>query len=743
MITCIKERVILTAENAAPQFRQTEQSISLRKHTMACQILYRHTAGKPSGHLALRSDKLASTENVYVNVLQSARASGLTEFPVPTVLFNDHNSLCSVGGTICEDDHVFGLSCAKHYGGIFVPPFCGIIHQFMRENIVASGDFELATDSHTRYGALGAIGIGEGGGEMVKQLLGQPYCIPEPEVVAVRLRGRLSHGVGPHDVALALIKVVYGSGFVKNKILEFIGEGISNLSIDQRFDIDTMCTETAAISTIWRTDDAVKEFFSIHGRVCDYASVVPRYPVCYDGLIEVDLSGIRPMIALPFHPSNAYTIEEFNANTEDLIAAVEQQAKETMAGFRLRDRIQNKRFVVRQGTVCGCAGGLYENLCAVASILENFSDIQSECRLHLYPASLAVSASLEEAGVTRKLLGAGAIMFPAYCGPCFGAQDIPCNNDMAIRHVTRNFPNREGSRPGEMQSACIAVMDARSIAATFCNGGRITGADTIDYVEKCPPYTFSKALYKVHIYEGWRKPRPETPILKGPNILDWPDFPAMQRHLLLQVSGVYPGTLTTDALLPSGEASAYRSNPERLSAYTLINTDPEYSIRAKKIRDFSEDSQPDSVLTGALRSAIKTFSLQRAEIHVGSVIVGDSIGDGSAREQATSSQRILGGCANLALEYCTSRYRSNLINWGLLPLLRSPGNEYITGDLLLLPDIRLCIRNGEQNIRAFLYRSGNWEEHILHMAPLLEEEREILLAGCLINYNRLPRHSEV
>lgn len=733
MITNWNTPVLLSAEDAAPRAPRAEER-ALRENSMAVQILRRHDTARGGGHLALFADKLASTENVYVNVLQSACASGFREFPVPTVLFNDHNSLCSVGGTICEDDHMYGLSCAKRYGGIFVPQFCGVIHQFMREQIVASGDFILATDSHTRYGALGAVGIGEGGGQMVKQLLRQPYCMEPPKVTAVRLKGAPPHGVGPHDIALALIKAVYPDGLVKNRFLEFIGEGISALSMDKRFNIDAMCTETSAISTIWKTDEKTAAFFQAHGRGEDYARMEPRYPVLYDGLLEVDLGQARPMIALPFHPSNAYTIEEFNANTEDILASVEKQAGETMPGFSLRDRVWDRRFHMRQGAVAGCAGGLYENLCAVSSILGKQNSGSSGCRLHLYPASLPILARMEETGVTRALTQAGATVFQSYCGPCFGTQDIPCSNDMALRHITRNFPNREGSRPGEGQSACVALMDARSIAATFLNGGELTGADSLDYVESWQDYRFDGELYARRVYNGWGRPQSGAEIFRGPNIVDWPVFDPLPPHLLLQVSGVYPGILTTDALLPSGEASAYRSNPERLAEYTLVNADPAYRERSKAIRSFQPDAR--NPLAAAFHSALEKFSLEREHLGVRSVIVGDAVGDGSAREQAASNQRILGGGANLAVEYCTSRYRSNLISWGLLPLLRPPEEVYCLNDILLLPNVRNHVRHGEEVLQALLWRGGAWEARLLRLPALQETERKILLAGCMMNYYR-------
>lgn len=736
MIASWNEPVLLSSEDAVPR-RPRAEEYALRENSMAYRILHKHNSAGRSGQLALFADKLASTENVYVNVLQSARASGFREFPVPTVLFNDHNSLCAIGGTVCEDDHMYGLSCAKRYGGIFVPQFCGVIHQFMREQMVASGDFILATDSHTRYGPLGAVGIGEGGGQMVRQLLRQPYYMKPPKITAVRLKGQLAHGVGPHDAALELIRAVYPNGLVKNRILEFIGGGISSLSMDKRFNLDAMCTETSAISTIWKTDGRTADFFEAHSRGKDFTRIAPRYPVLYDGLLELDLCQIRPMIALPFHPCNAYTIEEFNANTEDILSSVEKQAREMMPGLSLRDRVWDKRFHMRQGTVAGCAGGLYENLCAVSAILGQKDSGSSACRLHLYPASLPILARLEETGIAGQLTRAGASVFQACCGPCFGAQDIPCNHDMALRHVTRNFPNREGSRPGEGQGACVALMDARSVAATFMNGGAVTGADSVDYAENWPDYRFCGTLYTRRVFNGWGHPQPGEAIFQGPNIVDWPTFSPLPRHLLLQVSGTYPGILTTDALLPSGEASAYRSNPERLAEYTLINVDPGYRERAKVIRSFRPDSQ--NTLTAAFHHALEEFSLEEEELDVRSVIVGDAIGDGSAREQAASNQRILGGGANLAVEYCTSRYRSNLISWGILPLLREPEAEYRLGDILLLPNVREYIERGEQELQAFLRHGGEWKRIALRLPALQATEQKMLLAGCMLNYyQKLP-----
>lgn len=717
---------------------------TLRENTMAYRILRAHDRNDHTGMMALGMDALVSPDNVYVSIIQTARASGLEEFPLPFVLTNCHNSLCSIGGTINEDDHRFGYSCARRYGGIMVPTYQAVIHQFMREQMTGCGKMIMGSDSHTRYGALGTMSIGEGGGELVKQLLRQPYELRDPQVVGVHLTGKLPHGVGPHDVALSLAGALFARGTVKNKVLEFFGDGISALSMDLRMGIDAMTTELAALSSIWVTDERTEEFYRLHGRASDFTPLRPVYPVYYDGLVEVDLGAVRPMIALPFHPSNVCTIREFNENAREIIAGVEENGRKTMPKFSLQRHFTDNRFYLYQGAVAGCVGGLYENICAVNNILGTHPGIGADRSLHIFPASQSIYRRLTETGVASSLSGNGAILLQASCGPCFGVQDIPANNQMAMRHITRNFLNREGARPANGQGAGVALMDARSIAATICAGGLLTGADTVDYPESFPQYDFDAQLAHRQIYWGCGRADPTAEVEMGPNIADWPSFSALPEHLLLVVSGVYGGSVTTDELVPSGEASAYRSNPEKLAAFTLQNRDAGYYGRAKAIRDFSDryreedGAEAESTLAACCAALEKRLRCSHAAIEVGSVILCDRVGDGSAREQAASSQRVLGGRANIAVEYVTKRYCSNLINWGMLPLLTDMPLVLEPGECLLLRGIRTAITAGDSRIEAERVNEQGevLEVYKLRCPPLSEDERQLLLAGCLINRSR-------
>lgn len=711
--------------------------------TIAYRILKSHIKEEiGDGRLSLRFDALVSPDNVYTSIIQTARASGMKEFPVPYILTNCHSSLCAVGGTINEDDHRFGYTSCRRYGGIFVPPYRAVLHQFMREAVAKCGEMVLGSDSHTRYGALGTLGFGEGGGELAKQLLGQGYEIPAPEVVAVKLTGKPRKGVGPHDIALALVRALFPAGAVKNKILEFVGDGIQSLSMDFRLGIDAMTTECAALSSVWETDETVRTFFRMHGREQDWKELKPDKIAYYDDFVEVELDKIRPMIALPFHPSHAFTVKEFRENAETILAETEEIAQSTMPGYRLRDKLSNGELVVRQGEVAGCAGGLYENIRAAADILEGSEIDGASVRMNLYPASQPVYDSILKNDVAERLCRVGVQIFPAFCGPCFGVLDIPANNELSIRHITRNFPNREGSRPGAGQAASVALMDARSIAATMRNRGRLTGADEIDYCESGVPESYDPSIYQKQVYWGFGEADHETEIEMGPNIADWPEFGPLSEHLLLRIAGSYDGSVTTDDLIPSGEASSYRSNPDKLSAFTLQNRDPEYAGRARRIDEEEKarkegSGETDPAFTRLCGELVKRYHLT-GEMETGSAIAAERIGDGSAREHAASSQRVLGGRANLAGEYSTKRYRSNLINWGVLPFQIAWNDRPEVGDLILLPDIRTQILEGAASAEAvWLDKTGAEKgKIILTLGPLAERERALLLAGSLINYYR-------
>jgi aconitate hydratase len=719
--------------------------------TMARRILLAHNRSDDAQRLALVFDALASHDITYVGIIQTARASGLQEFPVPYAMTNCHNTLCAVGGTINEDDHAFGLSAAKKYGGIFIPGHLAVIHQYVREMLAGCGSMILGSDSHTRYGALGCMGIGEGGGELAKQLLCRTYDLRMPEVVAVRLEGKPRPGVGPHDVALTLIREVFKDGLVKNKVLEFVGPGVDSLSVEYRIGIDVMTTETTCLSSIWQTDDRVREFLAIHGREADYRPLSPEGTPYYDMAIRIDLSRIEPMIALPFHPSNAHTIASFHENAEDLLAGVEKAAARILgkeSPVRLRDKLRNGRLWVDQAVVAGCAGGMFENLARMATILKGHATGQDDFWLSLYPASQPQHLELIRNGMAAALMETGAIIRSAFCGPCFGVGDVPAHTCLSIRHTTRNFANREGSKPSDGQIAYVALMDARSIAATARNKGRLTAATELDDVPEESPvaYAFDQGIYKQRVYNGFGRPEPETPLFYGPNITDWPAMPPLPEHLLLTVCAVLRDPVTTtDELIPSGETSSLRSNPLRLSEYTLSRRDPGYVTRAKAVRGLEEKrcqalaaSEPDAEVERELAKAGPTGRMDSTGL--GSLLFAVKPGDGSAREQAASSQKVLGGWANIAGGYATKRYRSNMVNWGLLPFVvdDAASLDIENGDLVHIPGIRQALVSGQDTIACRLIREGASRPLTLRLPDMTGDERRTILAGCLINSYAQP-----
>ena len=674
------------------------------KNTIAYGILNEHNTSGSMEKLQIKFDKLTSHDITFVGIIQTARASGLEKFPIPYVLTNCHNSLCAVGGTINEDDHMFGLTCAKKYGGVYVPPHQAVIHQYPREMLAGGGKMILGSDSHTRYGALGTMAMGEGGPELVKQLLCQTYDINMPEVVGVYLKGAPVKGVGPQDIALAIIGEVFANGYVKNKVMEFVGPGVSNLSVDYRIGIDVMTTETTCLSSIWKTDDAVKEFYEIHGRAKDYKELNPKETAYYDGMIEIDLSEIRPMIAMPFHPSNTYTIDELNANLMDILDDCEKRAQVSFDGavdLDLKSKVRNGRLYVDQGIIAGCAGGGFENICDAADILKGASIGPDEFTLNVYPASMPIYMELVKNGAAAALMETGAILKTAFCGPCFGAGDTPANNAFSIRHSTRNFPNREGSKVQNGQVSSVALMDARSIAATAANKGYLTPATDMDIEFTKPKYFFDSKIYANRVFDSKGKADDSVEIKFGPNIKDWPKMSALPKHLILQVAAeIHDPVTTTDELIPSGETSSYRSNPLGLAEFTLSRKDPSYVGKAKEIQKaqkaIEKDTCPCEAVT-ELKPVMDTIKahyddINRQTIGVGSTIFAVKPGDGSAREQAASCQKVLGGWANIANEYATKRYRSNLINWGMLPLLIEEGElPFTNGDFIFLPNIKKIV----------------------------------------------------
>ena len=721
------------------------------KHTIAYGILKAHNTSDSMEKLQIKFDKLTSHDITFVGIIQTARASGLEKFPVPYVLTNCHNSLCAVGGTINEDDHMFGLTCAKKYGGVYVPPHQAVIHQYAREMLAGGGKMILGSDSHTRYGALGTMAMGEGGPELVKQLLEQTYDIPMPEVIGVYLKGEPVPGVGPQDVALAIIGEVFDNGYVKNKVMEFVGPGVSNLSADFRIGVDVMTTETTCLSSIWRTDEKIQEFYEIHGRSEEYQELNPGQIAYYDGMIEIDLSEIRPMIAMPFHPSNTYTIDEVNANLKDVLADVEKRAQVSLDGqveFSLQDKIVDGKLYVEQGIIAGCAGGGYENICDAADILRGSSIGADRFTLSVYPASTPIYMELAKNGVLADLMRTGAVVKTAFCGPCFGAGDTPSNGALSIRHSTRNFPNREGSKIQNGQISSVALMDARSIAATAANKGFLTPATEYDGTYQRPKYFFDQTIYQNRVFDSKGKADPDTEIQLGPNIKDWPSMAALPEHLILKVvSEIHDPVTTTDELIPSGETSSYRSNPLGLAEFTLSRKDPAYVGRAKEVQK-AEDAirqgedpvralpELASVLEKIQKQYPQIKANDAANLGVGSTIFAEKPGDGSAREQAASCQKVLGGWANIAREYATKRYRSNLINWGMLPLLTAAKElPFENGDYLFLPDVRKAVSEKSDTIQVFCVRDG-LKPFTVTMGELTDDEREIILRGCLINYNR-------
>ena len=734
----IKERLVGAGINITKE--------EAKKNTLSYGILKAHNKSEDMKSLKLKFDCLASHDITFVGIVQTAVASGIKQFPVPYALTNCHNSLCAVGGTINEDDHMFGLSSAKKFGGMYVPPNLAVIHQFAREVLAGGGRMILGSDSHTRYGALGTMAIGEGGPELVKQLLGQTYDVACPEVVAVRLTGEPVKGVGPQDIALAIIGEVFEKGYVNNKIMEFIGDGIKHLSVDYRIGIDVMTTETTCLSSIWETDEKVKEFYEIHKRPEDYKELKLTSPAYYDGLIEVDLSKIRPMIAMPFHPSNTYLIDEVNKNPKDILHEVEEKAKISFGKdikFSLMDKIKNGRIQVDQGIIAGCAGGGFENLCAAADILKGKYIGNDEFSMSLYPASQPIYIELVRNGTVATLMETGAVVKSAFCGPCFGAGDVPANGAFSIRHSTRNFPSREGSKPGSGQMASVALMDARSIAATAANKGRLTSACEIDVEYSNPKYFYDGKIYDNRVFNGVGKPDFSAELKYGPNIVPWPKMEKLADDILIKiVSEIHDPVTTTDELIPSGETSSYRSNPLGLAEFTLSRKDPDYVGESKKVRSMEEERLNGKAFTddklnevvAILQAYDDDFKPELTEI--GSAIYAVKPGDGSAREQAASCQRVLGGLANIAKSYATKRYRSNVMNWGMIPFIYEDENiPFHKGDFLYIKGIKSVIENGESTVKAVIVNEDGTKEIELSLGAMTDEEKDIIVSGCLINYN--------
>ena len=719
------------------------------KQTIAYGILKEHNTSGNMEKLQIKFDKLTSHDITFVGIIQTARASGIEKFPVPYVLTNCHNSLCAVGGTINEDDHMFGLTAAKRYGGMYVPPHQAVIHQFAREMLAGGGKMILGSDSHTRYGALGTMAMGEGGPELVKQLLNRTYDINMPDVIGIYLKGKPAKGVGPQDVALAIIGAVFDKGYVNNKVMEFVGPGIANLSADFRIGIDVMTTETTCLSSIWKTDDTIKEFYEIHGREEEYKELNPGAVAYYDGIVEVDLDQIQPMIAMPFHPSNTYTIQEVNENLEDILADVEKRALVSLDGavdYSLRDKIRDGRLYVDQGIIAGCAGGGYENICAAANILKGTSIGADEFTLSVYPASTPIYMELVKNGAVADLMETGAIVKTAFCGPCFGAGDTPANNAFSIRHSTRNFPNREGFKLQSGQIASVALMDARSIAATAANKGYLTAATDVDADDFIPKYHFDKTIYENRVFDSKGVADPSVEIQFGPNIKDWPEMPAFPEHMLLKVvSEIHDPVTTTDELIPSGETSSYRSNPLGLAEFALSRKDPAYVGLAKEIQKAEkalEEGKDPAEACPEVKDILEAVTaaypqVNNSNLGIGSTIFAVKPGDGSAREQAASCQKVLGGWANIANEYATKRYRSNLINWGMVPFIIDEGElPFKNHDYIFIPEIKKAIEDKLTEIPAYVVCGTELKEIQLKLGELTDDEREIILKGCLINYYR-------
>ncbi len=711
-----------------------------REKTMAYQIMRRHDDGKDNKSLHIKFDAMVSHDITYVGIIQTARASGMKEFPLPYALTNCHNSLCAIGGTINQDDHVFGLSAAKKYGGIFVPAHQAVIHQYAREMLSGCGKMILGSDSHTRYGCFGTMGVGEGGPELVKQLLNNTYDIANPQVVLVYLTGAPRPGVGPHDVAIDLVKTVFKDGLVKNKILEFAGPGIKSLSMDFRAGIDVMTTETTCLSSIWETDDVVKHFYTNHGRPEDFAVIAPEDMAYYDAVIEIDLSKVEPMIALPFHPSNAYTVHEFLDNAADILHGVEESTVKQFGAKvkpNLVSKVHGKTVQIDQGVIAGCSGGMFDNICAAADILDHGAIGCDNFGLSVYPSSTAIQKALYDNGVFSRMLSTGAIVRSAFCGPCFGAGDVPANNELSIRHTTRNFPNREGSKPDQGQISFVALMDARSIAATAANGGKLTAATDMDVEYKPLEYKFTQGIYDKRVYHGFKHAQPSEELRFGPNITDWPKFYGLADDLLVKLTAViHDPVTTTDELIPSGETSSYRSNPLKLSEFALSRRVPEYVGRCKAIQAIEAEHRAGNT-PAELKSVLDAVNANPANTEYGSAIFAEKPGDGSAREQAASCQRVLGGRANIAHEYATKRYRSNCINWGIIPFTIAKDVEFDSevGAYLYVPGIRKAIESGQAEIPAVIVNADGSKKPItLYCEGLNDREKQIILNGCLMNY---------
>ena len=762
MISLYKEGVYLlngteiipeSEASRAPQLSGEQNGQEEARHeTITYGILKSHNTSGDMNRLRLKFDSMTSHDITFVGVIQTARASGMERFPLPYVLTNCHNSLCAVGGTINEDDHLFGLSACKKYGGIFVPPHIAVMHQYMREMMAGCGSMILGSDSHTRYGALGTLGVGEGGGELVKQLLCDTYDIGYPEVIAVYLEGKPQPYVGPQDIALAMIGAVFQNGYVKNKVMEFVGPGVAEMTTDYRNGIDVMTTETTCLTSVWKTDGDTKNYLESHGRGDAYRELKPGAVAYYDGCVRVNLSEIRPMIALPFHPSNVYTIDELNENPYDILRHVEETAARVADGraeFTLCDKVIDGKIQVQQGIIAGCEGGNYTNVMEAAHALRGRNCGCGDFSLAVYPSSQPVLADLIAKGAVTELIGAGAVIRTAFCGPCFGAGDTPAHNGFSIRHTTRNFPNREGSKPGKGQMAAVALMDARSIAATAANGGALTSAQALDCWGDVPDHEFDRTVYQNRVYFGWGRPDAEEKLVCGPNIKDWPEMGGLTEHILLKVCArIMDPVTTTDELIPSGETSSFRSNPLGLAEFTLSRREPAYVGRAKEVDAFEkarraggnpeELAEELSRVFGRIRRLPGFAAVSAAETEIGSVIYAVRPGDGSAREQAASCQRVLGGLANICREYATKRYRSNVINWGMLPFQMEEEPEFDTGDYIFVPGIREALAGDLSRIRAYVYRPGRetFDEIALSIAGLTLEERQIIRAGSLINYNR-------
>lgn len=714
--------------------------------TISYDILQAHNIGEDKENLKIKFDAITSHDLTYVGIIQTARASGVEKFPLPYVLTCCHNSLCAVGGTINEDDHVFGLTAAKKYGGIYLPPHMGVIHQYMRETMAGGGKMILGSDSHTRYGALGTMAVGEGGGELVKQILEQTWDVKYPEVIAVYLDGKPNPGIGPQDIAIAIVSAVFKNGYVKNKVMEFVGPGVSSMSTDYRNGIDVMTTETTCLSSIWRTDEDTEQFLKVHGRGEDYKKLEPKETAYYDGCIYIDLSQIHSMIALPFHPSNGYEIRELNANMDEILHEVEEDAKKLIKNpdlhLNLWEKVHDGALYADQGTIAGCSGGTYSNIMEAAYLLDGKGTGQDVFNLSVYPSSQAVMMDLVRKGAIEKLIASGATIRTAFCGPCFGAGDTPAHGQLAVRHTTRNFPNREGSKPGNGQLASVALMDARSIAATAANGGRITAADELGYEYECPEYVYDSIAYEQRVYQGYKKEDPNEELVCGPNIKDWPELPELNEHMLLKVCAyITDPVTTTDELIPSGETGSFRSNPMGLAEFTLSRRVPEYVGKAKVVMNYEKERKDGGCPEEVQRILEKVHSIHGYEkiddqtIDLSSTIYAVKPGDGSAREQAASCQRVLLGGANITVEYATKRYRSNLINWGMVPFVLNGEPDFADDDYIFVSDIKKALDTDMKEIKAYVI-GDEIRPLSLAIEPLTDEEKEIIRCGSLINYNR-------